>query len=207
MKNSAEIPFKNLLRVLILFISVHSVSAISDKAPGLPLCPHEVLIKEKGGQRIAFSALPKALLLGRSAEISVQGQDLQKDFQIQESQSFLAAETKVLCASTPGANFYSKSEEFQTEIQAPVLLDLTQENSTGNSVWTFRTQVQKDKVISWNTVSKISSLSFSPNRSIGAQASVEVYQVSHDQFRIDYFTETPEQRRKVSVLYDMVNEK
>jgi hypothetical protein len=149
------------------------------------------------GLPVPLTQLPRIVLIGRTARVEVTSLD-GESLQLAQNQSLLRGDSEVLCAGSSDG----RSETLTTEIQAPVLLDLTEKSTVGSSVWVFHSEVLPDKVLSWNKASRILSASFDSRFFQQKNRDTQVFQLNEKQFLIQYNTVSKGTRQKVSVIYD-----
>lgn len=156
--------------------SIKKDSATSEKVPSCESSEFKHFSIE--GMPISFKDLPKSILLARNA--SMYYEDLKSgELKFKAYQSFTTPESKIECASP------NPKIESTISFNAPVLLDLSEGKTVGNSIWQFNLIAKGQKVGLWNQASQLLSKSFKLEDWLTNNSDqISFYQVSHDQFEM-----------------------
>lgn len=142
-----------------------------------------------------LEALPKLVLLAKDAKIFIENK--KHSFQLIAFQSFLNAQSKILCSTLPN------EMEKNFSIYAPTLIDLSSQRKIGNSFWQFHISVEKSQLGMWNKKTRM----FNSVKDIekilqqnGLQLSIQ--QISHDDFEMTFARETAEESVRLVIRFD-----
>lgn len=159
------------------------VNPLFFKAPDCSSRP-EFLVETRPEVPGGLSALPKAVLVARDAEMWIEGRaEDGAALRVHAYQSFVQKKSrshgKVLCGSMP-ENF---ADRFS--LVAPTLIDVSEDKRVGNSLWQFQVIADHKGFSVWNkkspSLSKAESLA---ELLSGMKAQYRLYQISHNEYEL-----------------------
>jgi hypothetical protein len=186
---------------ITLILSLFSLSAFSaSKVSDCQSRPDFVSGWRSSSLR-SIDALPKMIFVGRKADYYVENK--KENLKIWGQQSFVRAESKIICASAP----VTMENNLGFSMYAPTLLDLTRSDNSGDSYWQFHLMPAPKQFGIWKQKSRLFSkakdLETALSR-IGAQ--IQIYQVTHNEYEMVLTRESEQSFEMLSVYFDAVSD-
>ena len=150
----------------------------------------------------SWESLPAKVLIAMRAHMIVEGEG----YRTETVQDFLNPNAKVgECLSRAEKSSELKSKQ-RFSVLAPTIIDLTIDKKTGSSVWNFQLFLEKDKVSSWNSVSKASNQNFDLAKLFKDQGFQEkYYRLRGNQYEIVAFKEMNGKLVTISIIFETVD--
>ena len=198
---------KNLFALLVSILMIRdNVRAIeahpSDEAAKnqVPSCNNIFKKFSADGFQISSRELPKSILIAHNASIYFENIK-SGELKLKATQSFVLPISKIDCASP------DHGDSLAVNFTAPVLLDLSDRATVGNSVWQFNLMAKGQKVGIWNQVSQLLSHAFKFEDWLAVQKNeISFYQISHDQYEIVIRSQNKIDRKILVLSFDSVRE-
>lgn len=162
----------------------------------------DIQFSDLGIKSSSIHDFPRGIYIAREAHYIVDTSTVQ----LKSYQSFVTAQSKMICSSIKSNKLYQKKNEVNHfETRAPVLLDLTESNKVGNSLWQFHMLLSPEKTGLWNKVSKILSMNFKFDEFIkGSDYQIFIKQVFSNQIQLTFLKENELQGKEyLVILYDL----
>ncbi len=202
--------FKNILLSMVLGLGIAaSAQAKSpifskNKARDVKACPLGNYNSEDKRVELtkSWESLPAKMLIAMRAYMIVEGDG----YRAESMQDFLNPNAKVgECLSRDEKSAPIKSKQ-RFSVLAPTIIDLTVDKKTGSSVWNFQLFLEKDKVSSWNSISKASNQNFDLSKLFKEQGFQEkYYRLRGNQYEIVAFKEVNGKSVTISIIFETVD--
>ncbi len=203
--------FKNFLISISLglgiAVSVQAKSPIfsKSKADDVKSCPLSSYNSEDKRVELtkSWESLPAKVLIAMRAHMIVEGEG----YRSETVQDFLNPNAKVGECLSRLEKFEPIKSKQRFSVLAPTIIDLTADKKTGSSVWNFQLFLEKDKVSSWNSISKASNQNFDLSKLFKEQGFQEkYYRLRGNQYEIVAFKEVSGKLVTISIIFETVDE-
>jgi hypothetical protein len=187
------------MKPLIYFVAFFSfLSTVWANEP-VPECRAKPEFFSHGKVLSSVKDLPKVVLIGKRAIYYVENKST--GFRLVGEQSFVKGQSQIVCATMPEATPQSFS------IYAPTLIDLTGDQSTGDSYWQFHMIANAKQFGIWNKQSRVFSKSKDLESGLAKTgAQIQVVQISRDQFEIQFSRELDKTNEVLSIRFDALSQ-
>ena len=164
------------------------------KSSEIPKCEEKPSFLSERKEEIVqgLDGLPRMILVARKASHYIESRS-GKTHLLSEQDFKGTGKSTITCASLADALPRSYS------LYAPVLLDLTEKKKSPNSLWQFQLMANAKELGVWNHKTVLDSKWLNQN------ASLKVYQLTHDEFEIMLIREFGGQTEYLSVRFEAIS--
>ncbi len=187
------------MKPLIYFLVFFSFLANSWANDPVSECRTKPEFFSHGKVLTSIKDLPKVVLIGKRAIYYVENKN--SGFRLVGEQSFVKGQSRIVCATMPEVSSQSFS------MYAPTLIDLTGDQSIGDSYWQFHMIANEKQFGIWNKQSRVFSKSKDLESGLAKTgAQIQVIQISRDQFEIQFSRESDKTNEVLSIRFDALSQ-